>query len=206
MESIEKLRELAVDVNTTEIIDHLDVVGKFMLRTDWLDSWHKAFDAACDEIEREIAERYMELPLDADGMPVRIGDLVTNPFFEGSREVRSLTKEQGNPDWHLGVDEGKVTAHTCRHAKPRTVEDVLEGFAHNYNSIGGKPDEDELWDKLLADTSAELREMITYVPERTCYSERDDIFVCSECGFLDAFAAPYDFNYCPKCGAKVVNE
>jgi len=59
LESIEKLRELAADINSTEIIDHLDVVGKFMFHSEWLDSWHKAFDSACDEIEREIAERYM---------------------------------------------------------------------------------------------------------------------------------------------------
>lgn len=84
--------------------------------------------ALAEEIEAEIAERYIELPVDADGVPIQIGDLVTHPFFEGSREVRSLTKEQGSPYWHLGVDGGKVTAHTCRHAKPRNVEDVLVEF------------------------------------------------------------------------------
>lgn len=26
-----------------------------------------------DEIEREIAKRYMELPVDADGVPIRVG-------------------------------------------------------------------------------------------------------------------------------------
>ncbi len=158
IESIEKLRELAADMNSTEIIDHLDVVGKFMLHADWLDSWHKAFDAACDEIEREIAERYIELPVDADGVPIRLGDLVTHPFLEGSREVRSLTKEQGSPYWCLGVDEGEVTAHTCRHVKPRTIEDVLEDFAAD--DMMEALERASLFEESIAKYAAELREML----------------------------------------------
>ena len=40
--------------------------------------------------------------------------------------------------------------------------------------------------------------------EMTCHVERSDCFECSECAFFDAYAAPSDFNYCPNCGAKVV--
>lgn len=47
---------------------------------------------------------------------------------------------------------------------------------------------------------------IIYVPERTCRPARTDCFECDECGFLDAYAAPDSFNYCPNCGAKVVSE
>lgn len=120
-------------------------------------------NAAADEIEAEIAERYIELPVDADGVPIRIGDLVTHPFFEGSREVRSLTKEQRNPYWHLGVDGGKVTAHTCRHAKLRTIEDVLHDFAKdvlsmNRNRFAESPDEIHIPDG--AKYADELREMM----------------------------------------------
>lgn len=72
MKSIEKLREVAeyIYINNMQIIDHLDVIGSFMLRPEWLDSWHSEFDRLCDEIEREVAERYMELPVDADGVPI----------------------------------------------------------------------------------------------------------------------------------------
>lgn len=109
-------------------------------------------NAAADEIEAEIAERYIELPVDAVGVPIRIGDSVTSPFFKGSREVRSLTKEQGNPYWHLGVDEGEVIAHMCRHAKPRTVEDVLRELRDE--SRQDQRDFD------LSAYAAELREMM----------------------------------------------
>lgn len=59
MESVEKLRELAADINSTEIISHTRFTPPYLFDGDWLDSWHRAFDGACDEIEREIADRYM---------------------------------------------------------------------------------------------------------------------------------------------------
>ena len=40
--------------------------------------------------------------------------------------------------------------------------------------------------------------------ERTCHSEYSDRWECSECGFLDAYVTADFINYCPNCGAKVV--
>lgn len=130
MESIEKLRSAE---SFSELA--ISIIGD----DNSFRSVQEFWCALADEIEAEIAERYIELPVDADGVPIRIGDLVTNPFFEGSREVRSLTKEQGSPYWHLGVDEGEVTAHTCRHAKSRTVEDVLLEFIKSYHEAEENP-------------------------------------------------------------------
>jgi len=42
--------------------------------------------------------------------------------------------------------------------------------------------------------------------EKTCYSELDDCWECSECGFHDAYVKPGWYSYCPNCGAKVVSE
>ena len=148
MESIEKLRELALDINSTEIIDHLDVVSKFMLNGDWLDSWHRAFDAACNEIEREISERYMELPVDADGVPIHIGDeldaygitftayAISENYIYNERMLGSL------------VTGGK------HHAEPRTIEDVLMDLAVGVFENDGYDNEDI---KRYAD---ELRELM----------------------------------------------
>ena len=117
MESLDKLRELAADINSTEIIDHLDVIGKFMFHTDWLDSWHSEFDRLCDEIEREIAECYMLLPVDADGVPIRVGD--------------KLILDNGyHPPMEVEVQPLTTYDSSCyRHVKPRTIEDVLMEFA-----------------------------------------------------------------------------
>lgn len=154
IESIEKLRNAE---SFTELA--ISIIGD----DNSFRSVQEFWCALADEIEAEIAERYIELPVDAVGVPIRIGDSVTSPFFEGSREVRSLTKEQGNPYWHLGVDEGEVIAHMCRHAKPRTVEDVLRDFAKdvlsmNRNRFAESPDEIHIPDG--AKYAAELREMM----------------------------------------------
>lgn len=125
MKSIDKLRELAADINSTEIIAHIDVGSRFVIHTEWLDSWHKAFDAACGEIEAEIAERYMALPLDADGVPIRVGDeinslgcgvLVNSIIWDGKNWYASETVLSG--DW--------LPVKYSDHAKPRTLEDVLQ--------------------------------------------------------------------------------
>ena len=126
MESLDKLRELAADINSTEIIDQLGEVGKFVFRSEWLDSWHKAFDAACDEIESEIAERYMELPLDADGEVIRVGDTLSSDVYDNDFEVRGWLLGKSNDRWYVLTSlDNMIAVDTCRHVKPRTIEDVL---------------------------------------------------------------------------------
>lgn len=149
MESIEKLRELAADINSTEIIDHLDVVGKFVFRSEWLDSWHKAFDAACDEIEAEITERYMDLPKDADGVPIHVGDKMQchgcEPFI-----VCAVAPAVIHTWAEVKLGE-RITTYNyepsqCTHYKPRTIEDVLMDSGVSVAAI--------------EDVAAEIRELL----------------------------------------------
>ena len=49
-----------------------------------------------------------------------------------------------------------------------------------------------------------VEQMVGHYFEQTCYSERDDCWECSECGFLDAYATGEGYNYCPNCGRKVM--
>lgn len=155
MESIDKLRELAADINSTEIIDHLDVVGKFMFRSEWLDSWHKAFDAACDRIEAEIAERYMELPTDADGKPIHIGDGIRISVNKtvAAEFVRcdAVAFEHGDGlVWKL--------SENVLNAQNLTVEDILCELveAVRYEQVEGA----YLSDSWIADYADEIRELL----------------------------------------------
>lgn len=149
MKSIEKLRELAADINSTEIIDHLDGVGKFMVRSEWLDSWHKAFDSACDRIEAEIAERYMELPLDADGEPIHVGDKMQ---YHGGEPFIVCAVAPGVIHSCVAVKLGErmttydYTPTQCTHYKPRTLEDVLQCAGVSVAAI--------------EDVAAEIRELL----------------------------------------------
>lgn len=85
------------------------------------------------ELKREIAEKYMELPVGADGVPIRVGDKV---FFrsDGPITVMSIgmSRVYGMNDFGFygpaGQFFGRGTLGNVRHVKPRTVEDVLRDF------------------------------------------------------------------------------
>lgn len=116
MESIEKLRErfarqLASWKMTREEFDEVD--------------------ATLDEIEAEIAERYMELPLDAGGVPIHTGDIIE---FGKKGERLEVTHfgwtKHGDPTIAYRRPNGTLDCSCigteCRHVKPRTLEDVLQ--------------------------------------------------------------------------------
>lgn len=140
MESIDKLREWAQNDNT-------------------LIPCNKVRELA-DEIEREIAERYMLLPVDADGVPIRVGDEVVMNVDNKKTSVQFVAPNcfmQTSPVvYHMGAG--------CRHVKPRTLEDVLKDYAlemnmtYNNGEIGGEERSDAL-DALTAKYADELRQM-----------------------------------------------
>lgn len=97
--------------------------------------YNELFEIA-DKIEAEIAERFMELPLDADGVPIKPGDIMQ---FRDDAPVRvdSIGNSKcyvGDFGWFGGNGGfyGKGTLKCCRHAKPRTLEDVLREFTEKY--------------------------------------------------------------------------
>lgn len=97
-----------------------------------------------DEIEREIAERYMELLLDADGVPIRVGDTLEYAY-EDIHLVRKVVAVSSDMfAWESVVSDSdfgiRGIAKFHRHIKPRTVEDVLEDFLAAYDE----------WDELAS--------------------------------------------------------
>ena len=77
-----------------------------------------------DDIEAEIANRYMELPLDADGVPIRVGDrvetVINGLLHDGEFTVRTVGA-------NIITDSGgcAIYGEQVRHVKTRTIEDVL---------------------------------------------------------------------------------
>jgi hypothetical protein len=127
MESIEKLREYAREL-------HMEPVSDAMLECAY-------------EIESEIAEKYMELPVDADGVPIRVGDeLCGYGLPDGGAIVKSLNGSMvivGRLDGGENYAKSGLlwSANETRHYKPRTIEDVLREFTEKYQyciSDGGR--------------------------------------------------------------------
>lgn len=121
-----------------------------------------------DEIQAEVDGRFMELPVDADGVPIKPGDIMQ---FRDDAPVRvdSIGNSKcyvGDFGWFGGNGGfyGKGTLKCCRHVKPRTVEDVLNDCADEISEKRGiapelnrdTPTRNEIVDKY----AAEIRELL----------------------------------------------
>lgn len=144
MESIEKLRGWETSVLVEE--SGVTTIGKM-----------------CDEIEAEIERDYMKLPVDADGVPIHVGDVMK--LKQGDERIGTVTavgKRVEARAWVL--PDGKnvsisYIASGIKHVKQRPIEDVLREFAekavcgNQYGSLYA--DEEE-----IAKYADELRELM----------------------------------------------
>lgn len=139
MESIEKLREYI---------------------SRWAPMTQTEMTKYADEIEREVSERYMPLPVDADGVPIRVGDLIE---FGSKGERLEVTHigwtRHGDPTISYRRPNGTLDCSCigseCRHVKPRTIEDVLRDCCNEWNEHCGSE-----WEQgVYAKYADELRSM-----------------------------------------------
>ena len=108
-----------------------------------------------DRIEAEIAERFVELPVDADGVTIHVGDVVV------SRDWCEPRKVTGFAVLCRTSDGGCVWNEPCEleHYKPRTLEGVLrdvwkEALDYAKSDMWRNPDE------VFAERAAEIRELL----------------------------------------------
>ena len=96
-----------------------------------------------EDVNDEVSERFLELPIDADGVPIHLGDYLKSEEYDGRQfPCRGLNVEVCNSgkrwtvclsyDSYSGTSE-YTPANRCRHVKPRTIEDVLRDFAKEVN-------------------------------------------------------------------------
>lgn len=125
----------------------------------------------CDRLREAAAERadvtlfgvdYVALPLDADGVPIRVGDVMEVKFDTKRRPFTvSFVGERAVAFWVVGQPDLKSfnldTVLVTHHHEP-TVEDVLREFAANIADVLGGDDfklDDN--DELYAEYAAKLR-------------------------------------------------
>lgn len=168
MESIDKLREWARGVTNSNPDENI-VSPEFVAQ----ECGRKALLIA-DEIEREIAERYMKLPLDADGVPIRVVDELechTNGY-DGTFTVFAIGDNVvvGNHDieW-ISRNPSKWfhVASFCTHVKPRTLEDVLRECVMQSMTVDRVVDgipvlgiDETMFGDWIAENEDELRELL----------------------------------------------
>lgn len=129
---------------TPETLDNLRWVAHHDPETvtpDWLVE-------RLDALQAELDERWLRLPLDADGKPVHVGDVM----------------EKDGIDWTAFAVNGSMWldyagyAHESggtRHVKPRTIEDVLAYFGRESQCASL-----EETNELLRRCAAEIRELM----------------------------------------------
>lgn len=145
----------------------------------------------CDEIEREIAKKYIELPLDIDGVAIRPGDTLSYCYEDNKdgEELKGIDNvlylafdDLGDVDIHLelyGWEELPqfFTYHpeemNFRHCvKPRIIEDVLQELAQD---IQGVPVRQET----IAKYAEELRKLMLSDDEAAAtIMRREDAAAC----------------------------
>lgn len=127
MESIEKLRRMSRMFDSWHE-EHMD--GEPYIEVRHYTNGQRDFDSIgdrirelLDEIEAEISDRYMELPLDADGVPIHPGDTVY--AVDGGWCIKDMPLFlASNRLWAIGGRRPDELTH----AKPRTIEDVLDDY------------------------------------------------------------------------------
>lgn len=129
---------------TMDFAPSLDAVrldGYVLAIADRIDAEHKrqaaeAFtNGAIDGIDMaEHSIEYIKLPVDADGEPIHIGDVLTDDAeFKSEGNVMRLMLEDDGWMVGLGCDGWtKPSIHEWHHHHVPTVEDVLREFADQY--------------------------------------------------------------------------
>lgn len=113
------------------------------------------FDALVEAVQDEIREGYIELPMDADGVPIRVGDKVVD--WDTPRLVVAVSEDsiclagyESDSYYRMGI------AKNYRHYHEPTVEDVLREFAEKV--IDSQiPDVHPTYEEAIVEYASKLR-------------------------------------------------
>ena len=145
LESIEKLRDYM------EQHDPVNDKSDEMIRAATLD----ALEDFVDDIQREVDECYMKIPVDADGVPIHVGDRLE--WCSNEIEAKGICEDSvwfepngGEQEWRC------IWSNTTRHVKPDPVKELLRDFVDEIVMV---PDA-SCWDK-CDEYAAKIREAVS---------------------------------------------
>ena len=139
--------------------------------TSYKDGYDEGFASADDYFtdKRETLEEHgwVKLPVDADGVPIHVGDVVTMQLLFGGEskplvvDRMELSHGRDGDLWCVALDTDKECWNQpslMRHYTPPTVEDVLREFASDIADVlGGDDFRLDGSDELFAEYAAKLR-------------------------------------------------
>lgn len=171
MDCIKKLRELADECYTfNDCSDKLMAIADEIEREiaelessykSAIDEMHDNFMRAEKDLKRVIAERYMLLPVDSEGVPIHVGDMleyeeyVTHKIKES--RVVALEYRLSTEDWIVNCSQW-TNPYETRRVKPRTIEDVLLDAIDEYERA--TMDDYDAVLRIAAKYADELRKMV----------------------------------------------
>ena len=129
----------------------MKVIDDYMPRIEKMAASHPWAWDMLNGIGRELDERYMELPVDADGVPIHAGDEVSiDPKSPTVYEVEAVGDG-------VVVLDGMFTrpADECRRVKPDPVKELLALFL---TACGD--DDPHHYDEQIGEYAAKLREVM----------------------------------------------
>lgn len=149
--------ELYVNYKLLEIADRIDERHERALRESYDSGYASADDWLAQHEDAMIEHGWIRLPLDADGVPIHVGDVMEVKFDTKRRPFTvSFVGERAVAFWVVGQPDLKSfnldTVLVTHHHEP-TVEDVLREFGDWYAHTKGGCDEDGI----IAEFAAKLR-------------------------------------------------
>lgn len=145
LESITQLREWTAHIGENQHLGELTHMGVRGLR------------AIADAIERELNDRYVELPVDAEGAPVRVGDSCVDKFGNEKFVVSSV--EWNGLCWSAwSVPEKRHICTNVVHGSPRTLEGLLREYGERVLRSGHQWGLDA--QRAIIDCAEEIRELL----------------------------------------------
>jgi hypothetical protein len=104
----------------------------------------------------EIEVQYMKLPMDADGVPIRLGDFLQ--LGDEKSEVVSLAFTDSGWEWEC-VHGDYHAPMFARHVKPDTVESLLEEFLLAMADATDQPDIEAAERRAVAEYAERIRRL-----------------------------------------------
>ena len=141
-----------------KVADEYDVLPLYKL-ADRIDAEHEKAEQdlidANNQME-QLCECSIRLPVDADGVPIHIGDVLTDGEYTFTAYELAV---YGDGSWSICNEDGNAwAACDVTHHRPPTVEDVLREFADEVwnRCCEGATASDSGIDELVAECAAKL--------------------------------------------------